>query len=389
MGLGLGLFRLIMSIWVIDHHYQWSVHYIEAWFVEHFGREHFGYLGIGHVAVMCFFVLSGYVITWVLNNKYPLNAVGIKAFLVGRFIRIYPLYWTILLIILAVMVAVMGWHPDHIPQMEPERILGDLLLIPYGFIGFFHFLNKYAYGMIDVPAWTLPYDFVFYLMAPWVVPHRRVLAAIIGFELLYLAVLAGFGPQVFMGSGDAVGHGWHEAYFTSGHSAILAFCIGALGYYYRQVNIPRPVLIGAMLALLYLTFAPYGLTNYYVNHLLVMGVALVLVLGLKKRSKLDNLLGELTYSTYLLHVPLLESLAWLGLSFASVVALPLTYLLSFLTVKFFEAPLEARRAAITRRMLADVPADAPAALPGARWVLGALAALLIVSGLHNLSRLAF
>ncbi len=387
MGLGLGLFRLIMSIWVIDHHYQWSVHYIEAWFVEHFGRQHFGYLGIGHVAVMCFFVLSGYVITWVLNNKYPLNATGIKAFLAGRFIRIFPLYWTILVAILAVMVAVLGWHPERIPQMEPERIAGDFLLIPYGFIGFFHFLNKYAYGMIDVPAWTLPYDFVFYLMAPWVVPRRRVLAAIIGFELLYLAVLATAGPQRFMDIDGGAGRGWHEAYFTSGHAAILAFCLGALGYYYRQVTIPRPLLVGAMLALVYLTFAPYGLTNYYVNHLLVMLVAVIIVLGLKKRSKLDNLLGELTYSTYLLHVPLLESLAWLGIGFASIIALPLTYLLSFTTVKFFEAPLEARRAALTRRMLDGVPGEGPAALPGSRWVLGALAALLLSSGVLNLWRL--
>ncbi|HGG58339.1 MAG TPA: acyltransferase [Gammaproteobacteria bacterium] len=384
--MGLGLFRLILSIWVIDHHFAWSRTYIEPWFTQRFGERHFGYLGIGHVAVICFFVLSGYVITWVLNNKYPLNAAGVKAFLVGRFIRIYPLYWAMLAIIIVAMAVAVGWNSD-LPQLRMDRIVGDLLLVPYGVIGFFHFFNRYAYGMIDVPAWTLPYDFLFYLLAPWMVTRKRVLVAVIVFELVYLTILAALGPQPLFSAGD--GRSWHEGYFTSGHSTILAFCIGALGYYYRQIRFSPPALGAAILALLYMTYAPFGLTNFYLNQLLVMLVALALVLGLKQRSKLDNLLGELTYSTYLIHVPLLESLNWLGAGYGGLLALPLTYLLAFATVRYFEMPLEKRRADLTRTLLSRPEASIHReTLGGSRIVLTALAALLVASASLNLIRLA-
>ena len=376
MGLGLGFFRLVLSIWVIDHHFGWSRTYVEPALVERFGVENFGYLGIGHISVMAFFVLSGYVITWVMNNKYPSNGTGARAFLMGRFIRIYPLYWTIITII-----AIIFWlttAPGEMrPQLQIERVIGDYLLIPYGIIGFFWFFNRYAYGMIDVPAWTLPYDMVFYLIAPWVVMRKGVLVAIIVLELIYVAAVAQLGPQHF--------DGWHEAYFTTGHATLLAFAVGALAYYYRQVEIPAWLFLLATFGLLYFAFAPYGLTNLYLNHVLVIAVATVLVVALKKRSPLDNLFSELTYSTYLLHLPVYEALLWFGVSYAGIAALVMTYVLSFATVKYFEAPLEAKRAALTRAMLQDAgEAGGAAPLAGSRLVVGGFMALIIVSAFSNL-----
>ena len=374
--MGLGFFRLVLSIWVIDHHFGWSRTYIEPLLVERFGAANLGYLGIGHISVMAFFVLSGYVITWVLNNKYPANGTGVKAFLAGRFIRIYPLYWTIITIIAVVFYFTTAPGVER-PQLEFERIVGDYLLIPYGIIGFFYFFNRYAYGMIDVPAWTLPYDMVFYLIAPWIVLRRGALAAIIVFELLYVAALSQLGPQHF--------DGWHEAYFTTGHATLLAFCVGALAYYYRQVVIPNWALILASLALVYFAFAPLGLTNLYMNHVLVVLVSTVLVLALKKRSPLDNLFSELTYSTYLLHLPVYEVLNWFEIAYASVWALFVTYAMAFAVVKYFEAPLERKRAAFTSAMLADVDRQLDRRPPGgSSWVLGALFLLLLVSGVSNL-----
>ena len=377
--MGLGFFRLVLSIWVIDHHFGWSRTYIEPLLVKHFGVENFGYLGIGHISVMAFFVLSGYVITWVINNKYPSNSVGVKAFLMGRFIRIYPLYWTIITVI-AVVFYFSTVPGVERPQLELERVIGDYLLIPYGIIGFFWFFNRFAYGMIDVPAWTLPYDMVFYLIAPWVVMRKGNLALIIVLELLYVAAVSQLGPQHF--------DGWHEAYFTTGHATLLAFCVGALAYYYRNIEIPQAVIVAATLGLLYFAFSPYGLTSLYLNHVLVIFVSVILVVALKKRSPLDNLFSELTYSTYLLHLPVYDVLLWYGVPYASVTALVGTYLLSFATVKYFEAPLEARRAALTKAMLDGQDGVAVPTLPGARMVVGGFLALIVVSGITNLWQLS-
>ena len=373
--MGLGFFRLVLSIWVIDHHFGWSRTYIEPRLVERFGVENFGYLGIGHIAVMAFFVLSGYVITWVLNNKYPATSTGARAFLVGRFIRIYPLYWAIITVIAIVFYFTTAPGVER-PQLEIERIIGDFLLIPYGIIGFFWFFNRFAYGMIDVPAWTLPYDMVFYLIAPWVVMRKGILLLIIVLELIYVAAVSQLGPQHF--------DGWHEAYFTTGHATLLAFCVGALAYYYRNIEIPQTAIFAATLGLLYFAFVPYGLTSLYLNHVLVILVSVVLVVALKKRSPLDNLFSELTYSTYLLHLPVYDVLLWYGVPYASAAALIGTYVLSFATVKYFEAPLEKRRAALTKVMLQDQGASSAAPLPGTRLVISGFLALIVVSGIGNL-----
>ena len=376
--MGLGFFRLIMSLWVIDQHYKWSITTIQPFIVNRLGRENFAYIGLGHAAVMSFFVLSGYVITWVLQNKYPTDRLGIKAFFVGRFLRIYPLYWVILTVVVIGFFLAPGPAADY-PQLKPERIACDYMLLPYAFIGFFHFLNQYAYGMIDVPAWTLPYDLLFYLIAPWLVLRKKALLAVILYELAYLAAIATWGTNDFLP--------WHEGYLTTGHAAMLAFAVGALSYYYRDIRIPTPIIIAMVALQLYVVFIPYGLTNYYLNHLLNIGASVILVLAFKKRSKLDNLLGELTYSTYLLHVPLLRLFEFISLPFYSVFALIATYGLSFATVKYFETPVERKRAAVTRNMLGDNPQLTTLPARGAKLVLGLLAALLLVSGIHNILEL--
>lgn len=376
--MGLGFFRLVMSLFVIDQHYKWSITYVQPLFVNKLGVDHFGFIGLGHAAVMSFFVLSGYVITWVLNNKYPVTNQGVKAFFVGRFMRIYPLYWVLVGIVIIGFLLAPGPASDY-PQLKPERIIGDLTLLPYAFIGFFHFLNKFAYGMIDIPAWTLPYDLLFYLIAPWVVMRKRILAVIIGFELLYLAVLGIWGPADY-GS-------WHQGYLTTGHAAILAFCVGALAYYYREFRIPAWLLLGAVMLYFYITFFPYHLTHYHLNHGLIVLLSAIIVLGFKNRSKFDNLLGELTYSTYLLHMPLFGVLTYYGVAYPALWALLTTYVLSYATVKFFEAPLERKRAEITRHMLADVADRTAHSLKGAPIVIGLLAVLLVVSAVHNVIKL--
>lgn len=376
--MGLGFFRLVMSLWVIDQHYKWSINYIQPYFVEKFGLENFGFIGLGHAAVMAFFVLSGYVIAWVLHNKYPIDYQGVKAFFAGRFMRIYPLYWFILTLVTIGFVLAPGPASDY-PQLELERIIGDYLLLPYAFIGFFFFLNKYAYGMIDFPAWTLPYDLLFYLIAPWVVTRKKVLIAIIAFELIYLFGIAYFGDQSYSA--------WHQGYLTTGHAAILAFCVGALAFYYRDIQLPVIAVVAAIAVHLYIAFFPYGMTNYYLNHVVNVFAAAVIVIGFKKRSKFDSLLGELTYSTYLLHMPLFHMLQFFGVPFYTFFALALTYILSIATVKYFEGPIERRRAEMTRDMLSgsQIPATEP--IKGTVIVLGLLGVLLVVSGGYNFLKL--
>jgi peptidoglycan/LPS O-acetylase OafA/YrhL len=376
---GLGLFRLVLSLWVIDHHYTLSERLVGPFVINAFGERNLGLLKIGHIAVISFFVLSGYVITWVLKSKYPQNKAGINTFFIGRAIRIYPLYWAIFV----TYVAVLFWVPGVVSEDELisfsslGRLVGDFLLFPYGIAGFFLTNNHYAYGMINLPAWTLPYDLVFYLVAPWMVMKKRILLAIIVLELLYLLFLSQLAPVPQFKS-------WHSLYLTTGHAQLLAFSMGSMAWYFRGIRIPAWLLGGAMAFMLYLVFVPYKLTDLYLNHLLVIVLTVIVVIGLKKRNRLDNFLGELTYSTYLLHMPLLMILTSTGLVHPSIVALGVTYLISPLVVKFFEAPLEKRRKAITVNRLKTAKNDPLTSRSSGRYIVAIIFIYIAVSAGYNL-----
>src|SRR5947209_17886730 len=59
----------------------------------------------GYIAVLMFFVVSGYLISNALETFY---AGRVREFAVNRFLRIYPSYWFVLAATVAVMWGVYG-----------------------------------------------------------------------------------------------------------------------------------------------------------------------------------------------------------------------------------------------------------------------------------------
>jgi peptidoglycan/LPS O-acetylase OafA/YrhL len=97
----------------------------------------------GHLSVLVFFVLSGYVIGRV--HIEPLMGDDILVYLKKRFIRIYPIYF--LTIIIAYLVATQ-WY-------SLEVLIGDLTIVQR-VDGIIIFENN--------PAWSLTFEVLFYLL---------------------------------------------------------------------------------------------------------------------------------------------------------------------------------------------------------------------------------
>jgi exopolysaccharide production protein ExoZ len=112
----------------------------------------------GLVGVDFFFVLSGFIITYV-HYKDLVAGTGLANFFKKRFIRIYPLYWVIAIISVAIFVFM---TPNRLKDqglsmdLSSPYILGSLLqsflLIPQK--------GMYLVGV----AWTLSYEVLFYLL---------------------------------------------------------------------------------------------------------------------------------------------------------------------------------------------------------------------------------
>lgn len=336
---GMGLFRLLLSLAVIDQHFMISAP-LTSKLKASVGAERVGDLGIGHAAVLCFFVTSGFVIAWVLDRKYPLTAPGLRAFWTGRFVRIYPLYWLILLSFVGGMLL---FGSSALP--DPSRFMNDFLLLPFGSLGMVRPLNEFAYSMINMPAWTLPYDLLFYLVAPWLFRSRRLLWGVTTVELFYVISLAVLAPT-------DMNH-WHPYYFTSGHSLLLAFCVGGLAYRFRDLSLPRPLFWISTLVLAYLAIFPVGLPNRYVNALLILGLCPFVLIAFKGRSQADDLMSELTYSVYLLHIPIMTGIAALSIPGARPLTILVTYIVAYGLMKGFEEPLNNWRARYAGRLTND------------------------------------
>lgn len=73
-----GLYRTFLALWVV--------------------AAHLLVVQIGSYAVQAFFALSGYLMTYIMTKNYGYSVKGLRAFAMNRFLRLYPVYWALLLI---------------------------------------------------------------------------------------------------------------------------------------------------------------------------------------------------------------------------------------------------------------------------------------------------
>lgn len=102
--------------------------------------------GLGEVGVDIFFVISGFIIVFSTRNA---DKNTFSEFISKRFFRLYPVYIAVLLFLI-----VLDSHTTY----SISNIIKSALLIPndYNFIG-----PWYGYS-INMPAWTLTYEVLFY-----------------------------------------------------------------------------------------------------------------------------------------------------------------------------------------------------------------------------------
>ena len=259
------------------------------------GKPFGGKLALGYHGVDLFFVLSGFVIC---NAHF--QELGMPQALPGyslkRFLRIYPAYW----LALTAAVAVQVTFPFHEPVTAPS-LLRHALLIPS---------QAVDYPWV-VPAWTLHYELLFYLVFGLciVLPRKLGIALLLAWPTC-IAVLALSGIQL----------AFPLSFLTS--SLVLYFMAGvAAALAYRHLP---PVLAGlALMSGLVVWIVPAALSWPFnlvrvqayapAAAFIIMGAAaLERRLG-SIRSWVTDYLGALTFSTYLIHYTVFALLLTSGL----------------------------------------------------------------------------
>jgi peptidoglycan/LPS O-acetylase OafA/YrhL len=332
--------------------------------------------------VTFFFVLSGFLLYRPFLRAFaeggPLPGVG--SYLRNRFLRIFPAYWAVLLLV----VLVLGTPVIQVasPQLVTGSGMSAHTLVADGFL--VQTFSPEQLGTGILPAWSLSVELSFYLLLPLFIllvellrrrrPGTRVGVLILAAPMAFLA-LAVLGKTlalyVIPGSPAGFNEGWHSVLAFSILTRADAFACGMLAAVLllqleRGVPLPpRRARLGAEVGLVALVA---GLTwfggaagRYYGTTLLaaIFAAFMLWVVVAARRegegrspiatfltSKTMLLLGLCSYSIFLWNHPLLYWLENHGLivtGFAgfllvgAVLAVPLLAL-AYCTYRWVELP---------------------------------------------------
>lgn len=325
-----------------------------------------GILG-GYEAVLIFYIISGFYMAMVYNETYAKLPQGKLKFYLNRALRIYPTYWAVLIV--AIALHANGYRfPEWYRLAEPVisdggralQLIDNALLIP-GTIVFGLFtqpmgLDQYELligreALLFGQCFTLGVELFFYALAPLLVVLRGRRLAV-----LFLVFLVGH-----VGSGYVISSAriWQYEFFPGVLAFFLAGVVSYRVYLWVQTRNWKPWVP----VLLLLTGAAIcnhwndGFTNTQSSQMLYLSfLILTPFLFLATRSSaVDRALGDLSFPVYVNHVLVIAVLfprmppEWNGLT-KSLCALGASLLAAAVMRIIIELPIEQVRRKLAGRM---------------------------------------
>jgi len=290
--------------------------------------------GSGAYGVMLFFLLSGFLMSYLYLDQ-DFSNTNIKRYALARIARVIPLY---LLIVIASYVLTTNGDDSLYQISDTSELLSHVLFL---------------YG--ESVLWTIPAEIQFYLLfvAFWsLAPNRK------GF--IYVAIAAVMVGLFFTNfpriHGDVAGV---EYNLFNTLRSLPYFFIGVIfGMHYNSFKVPSYLKKHWFILTLLLIPALYpeissvtsdAKTRMWLSYevLLVMSVVFFSIVFLVPdnnillSNKLGDFLGQISYSLYLLHMPVIVFVNKLSLTteLKLMLSLALSISLSFVSFKYFEKPI--------------------------------------------------
>lgn len=277
----------------------------------------------GRVAVELFYMISGFLISYVLNSNE--NYKNTITFYESRALRIYPVYFVVALItLLALNIASPKFfflYEDIPASAAVTLVLSNLFIFGQDIVMFLgikggeltftsNFLNSdylLFKGLLLPQAWTLGVELTFYLIAPFIVRSNIRI-----FSLMFLSA----GVCLYL---KAIGirdiDPWSYRFFPA---ELYLFLIGAasqkiaLPFWERQNEKKLFDLINALaccMMMILIVFYPYihmAPSNKNTLVLAMLAIALPFLFSFQGKNKIDRAIGELSYPIYIGHILVLS-----------------------------------------------------------------------------------
>ena len=324
----------------------------------------------GRNAVQIFYMISGFLISYVITERKSYNSVG--EFYISRYTRLLPQYILIAIISLVVFYFIRPLEADLF-----FRAFGSLNVVPAYFLAFsnaslvgqdwlmfaeitrggftfssdFHKAAFPAYfGLLTPQSWTLGVELTFYAIAPFVLPRRWLILVLLGLSLSIRIVLV----QAGVGMTDP----WTYRFFPA---ELFFFLIGSL---VQQLGSKR---YQAMFSPIYDIGVTAVLTGLVVSYALIpshellksaalMGcfaIALPALFRFQHGRKWDIVIGNLSYPIYINHILIITIMHAAGMRpggiLFAVIAAVLSIIIALAMNSFVGGPVDNWRKHLRRR----------------------------------------
>ncbi len=254
----------------------------------------------GGFAVYSFYILSGYLMTYIMNNNYGYTSEGMARYALNRFLRIFPPYWVVAAITLIFILMM----PEYFYSMHKSLRVPETFYEIVSNITIFGLMPGIGEGETEpyarlVPAsWALHVELCFYVAIGLFLGKRK--------DVVIVWLLLSILYHVF-----AVMKGWPR--YAPVYAASLAFSLGSFLFHYRDIirrYLPQSSGFAALALTVFVVFTltvhllpmEIKIIPFYIN-MIFSAVLVILLSNVKTRSKklkaVDNFLGDLSYPIYL------------------------------------------------------------------------------------------
>ena len=326
--------RAIAAFSVVIFHLNMSMHY--------YSLPEMPTVDLAGFGVTIFFAISGFLITFLLLKEKEIKEINIKHFYLRRILRIWPLYFLILIVSLF---TAYQYNIGELPGTLPYYVF-ILANVPFALGTALPFLGHY---------WSIGVEEQFYLFWPWLVKKKsNVLKTVTVFAISYfflrvicriIEIKFGYSyPYLFV----------HICRFDcmaiGGIGGILFFQKNATFLKIVQLKISQII---AWTVIVLLMFNKFHIASLIDNEIVsIITVVLIINLSQNKKTLINleypvfNFLGKISYGVYIIHqlvifycskfINLIEFPYYIKLPIVYLVVIGVTILLSYLSYEYFE-----------------------------------------------------
>jgi peptidoglycan/LPS O-acetylase OafA/YrhL len=327
----------------------------------------------GEIAVQSFFIISGFYMSLVLDKKYDASSSfsNYKLFITNRLLRLYPIYWVILILTIA------GFFVGDASKLSDFRICNLPSLIYLLFVNIFiffqdtimflginvksgglfytsnfHETSPLLYNFLFVPqGWSLGIELLFYLVAPFLVSKRSSV-------IVTLIILSLFCRVLIFNYFNLNHDPWTYRFFPT---EVLFFLIGIISQRYSSQTDKIPIKPLMMLIFMVafttvyiklpgISFAHFPFSIKSMLYFILISLSIPKLFSAFKDNKIDRYIGELSYPIYTSHMLVFYVTRhhfFEGFNSGSFVVV-YSVLISIMLVKYVSEPIEKYRQARVR-----------------------------------------